>query len=54
MKTLSAIFPGDILQKVMKSSAFAQALGQHVNLNSPCGNWGISYVGSNDYILASN
>ena len=36
MKTLSAIFPIDFLQMVMKSLAFAEALGQHVNLNSPC------------------
>ena len=38
METLSAIFPIDFLQMVMKSLAFATALGQHVNLNSPCEN----------------
>ena len=36
MKTLSAIFPIDFLQMVMKSLAFVEALSQHVNLNSPC------------------
>ena len=36
MKTLSAIFSTDFLQMVMKSLAFAEALGQHVNLNTHC------------------